>query len=136
MFKTELRYEKTDKRKHKLLEPLLYVTKFFPVHVKTGNDFLITIPRGFVTDGASIPRLVWTFVGGPFSGKYVKPAVAHDYLYAVHLYSRYKADLIFLEAMKSCGVSLIKRELMFLAVRVGGRKSYHIQDNDPENVGI
>jgi hypothetical protein len=27
-------------------------------------------PKGSVIDGASIPRVLWTVIGGPFEGKY------------------------------------------------------------------
>lgn len=41
------------------------------------NGFLITVPKGFITDGASIPKsLQWIY--DPF-GKYIKGAVIHDY---------------------------------------------------------
>jgi hypothetical protein len=32
-------------------------------------------PEGFVTDGASIPRVFWSIVGGPFEGPYRSAAV-------------------------------------------------------------
>lgn len=36
-------------------------------------------PAGYAIDGASIPKAVWSFVGGPFSGKYLAASVIHDY---------------------------------------------------------
>jgi hypothetical protein len=44
---------------------------------RTGQTF--TVPRGFVTDLASIPRVFW--VAFPPCGKYTPAAVVHDYLY-------------------------------------------------------
>lgn len=41
----------------------------------------ITVPYFFLSDGASIPRLLWTLVGSPWSGDYVQAAVVHDYLF-------------------------------------------------------
>src|ERR1035441_4686270 len=35
-------------------------------------------PKGLVTDGASIPQIAWTPVGGPFEGLYRLAAVVHD----------------------------------------------------------
>ena len=40
---------------------------------------VITVPAGFVTDLASIPRLVWSFY--PPDGPWVKAAIIHDFLY-------------------------------------------------------
>ena len=134
-FLSKLVYSKVGKVKHELTKPLLYTTKILPSSIKTAEEFLITVPVGFPTDGASIPRLVWTLVGSRFSGLHVEPAVIHDFLYAIHLYSRKKADLIFLEALKSCGVSLWKRQIIYRAVRIAGHWAYHRHDNDVENVG-
>ena len=45
------------------------------------DDQRITIPAGYVFNGASIPRLFWSIVGvaefGPMDG----PAAVHDYIY-------------------------------------------------------
>src|SRR3954451_307848 len=35
-------------------------------------------PKGYRTDGASIPWPLWSFVGSPFTGRYVKAAIIHD----------------------------------------------------------
>mgnify|MGYP001792979849 CR=1 FL=1 len=35
-------------------------------------------PASSVVDGASIPRSLWTFMGGPFEGKYRNASVLHD----------------------------------------------------------
>jgi hypothetical protein len=48
--------------------------------VKTSYG-IFNIPRGFIFDGASIPRIFWPFIGHPFNGKYIKSALVHDYLY-------------------------------------------------------
>lgn len=35
-------------------------------------------PQGSVINGASIPRALWTIVGGPFEGKYRNASIVHD----------------------------------------------------------
>src|SRR4051812_20668644 len=40
-----------------------------------------TAPAGSVIDGASIPRALWSFMGGPFEGKYRNASVLHDVAY-------------------------------------------------------
>lgn len=91
---------------------------------------LPTTGRLFLTDGASIPRLCWTLIGGPLTGLYQEAAVIHDWLYCVHMVSRKKADQIFLEAMKISGVNRVKRNLMYAAVRIGGSAAYHSHDHE------
>jgi len=38
-------------------------------------------PAGSQVDGASIPRSLWSFMGGPFEGKYRNASVLHDVAY-------------------------------------------------------
>ena len=38
-------------------------------------------PAGSVTDGASIPRYLWSLTGGPFEGQYRNASVLHDAAY-------------------------------------------------------
>lgn len=41
-------------------------------------DFMWTAPAGFIFDGATIPRALWTVFGDPFIGDYRRAAVIHD----------------------------------------------------------
>jgi hypothetical protein len=81
---------------------------------------MITLKKGFWTDGASIPRFAWRLVGHPFSMPVLPCALIHDALYAGELVERSKADMIFLELMKKAKVSRIKRNIIYVAVRLGG----------------
>jgi len=85
---------------------------------------IITVPRGFLTDGASIPK-VFHSIMGPF-GDYFEAAVIHDFLYSslAEGYTRKEADTIFLEAMFNAGVPWYRRNLIYSAVRLGGRRSW------------
>jgi len=78
----------------------------------------ITVPKGFVTDFASVPSLFWIIV--PPDGEYTAAAVVHDFLYCLQDRTRNEADNIFLEIMRELGVSAWKREVMWLAVRMFG----------------
>ncbi len=93
-----------------------------PFEYRVGSEDsneVIRIPKGFITDGASIPKIFWSIIGGPW-GKYGYAAVVHDYLYHTKKYTRKKSDQIFLEAMKVLGVSWWKRRIMYQAVRWAG----------------
>jgi hypothetical protein len=80
----------------------------------------ITVPVGFRTDGASVPRVFWNLFS-PF-GDYFGAAVVHDFLYSPHnrRFSRTECDALFLEAMFNLGVGWFTRGLIYRAVRLGG----------------
>jgi hypothetical protein len=101
-----------DGRNWELIEPFTY-------HV---GEERTTVPQGFITDFASIPRIFWNILAP--TGKHGKAAVIHDWLYRTHSCSRKKADNIFYEAMRVIGVSWWKRALMYRAVRWFGVKAY------------
>jgi len=83
-----------------------------------GSHDRIDVPAGFLTDFASVPRLLWTFF--PRWGRYGNAAVIHDFLYWERSRGKWESDKIFLEAMEVLKVSWFTRHLMFLAVVVGG----------------
>src|SRR5207249_1889019 len=62
-------------------------------------------PAGSVVDGASIPRVLWSFMGGPFDGKYRNASVLHDVAYDQKTRPWKEADRMFYNAMRCSGVS-------------------------------
>jgi len=82
----------------------------------------VTIPRGFVTDFASVPRVIWPLL--PKWGKYGLPSVLHDFLYArggTEL-DRKLADDAMLEAMEDMKESNLRAIIVHRALRrFGGR---------------
>jgi hypothetical protein len=77
---------------------------------------------GFSTDGASIPRALWTIVGSPFTGKYIGAAVIHDVGCDTHKYSWQITHRMFYTAMLELGVSETYAKLLYWGVRLGGPK--------------
>jgi len=77
---------------------------------------VITVPAGFVTDFASVPRGLWNIV--PRWGRHGEAAVLHDYLYDIGVYTRKECDKIFLVAMKECRAK--KARIIWAGVRMGG----------------
>jgi hypothetical protein len=75
----------------------------------------VNAPRGFVTDLASIPRILW--VAFRPEGAYAYAAVVHDYLYWVQDRPREEADEIFKTAMEDSEVGWVIKEAVYLAVR-------------------
>lgn len=101
-----------------------YTLKEFTYYVGSeDSDDFIVVPKGFVTDGASIPKWCWPIVGHPFA-EFRQAAVLHDYLYRNHIRTKKQADKIFLEAMEVLGVDEWKRNVMYWAVCIGGTKSW------------
>ena len=84
---------------------------------------LITVPNGFLTDFASVPRLPVVFwLTGDTAHR---AAVIHDWLYKTGLKPRDIADRVLLEAMKVARMPLWRRQSMYLAVRLFGARNYH-----------
>jgi hypothetical protein len=103
-----------------VLDPFYYDTD-----VPCAGGQRIVCEKGFLSDFASIPRVLWTIVGAPAEGKYRKISVVHDKLYRTSgLATRPQADAVFLEGMKFCEVGWIKRHVIYAGVRVGGSRAY------------
>lgn len=63
------------------------------------SKYVIVVRAGFVTDGASVPRMAWFLAGHPMESPRVLAALAHDWLYASHACSRAEADEIYREIL-------------------------------------
>ena len=80
------------------------------------------VPRGFITDGASVPRILWPLF--PHDGASFASALIHDWDYQHSQSTRKNVDLAFLDNMKECGLAWIHRRLIFRGVRLGGRRTW------------
>jgi hypothetical protein len=89
----------------------------------------IIVPRGFITDLASIPKLFRGLLD--VNDSHRKAAVLHDFLYCLQGFTRKQCDDMFLEAMTSIGVPRYKRHLMYVAVRAGGWLIWNKRANTP-----
>ncbi len=78
----------------------------------------IVVPRGFVTDFASVPRIFWTFF--PKHGEYTRAAIVHDFLYWQQQCTREQADELFDIVMADSDVDTTSRYTIYAAVRVWG----------------
>ena len=82
------------------------------------------VPKGFVTDFASVPRSFW--VAFPPCDIYTPAAVVHDYLYWMQFpeCDQECADSFLNSAMESADVPSWKRVPIYMAVRVAGRSAW------------
>ena len=113
-FLTELECREVDDARWELLSELKYWSQ------KIGR--VIVVPKGFVTDFASVPRVPIAYMA--FGDRAHREAVIHDYLYQTNTVPKRTADLVFLEAMKARGKKTWIRLAMYLGVVLGGRSSY------------
>lgn len=105
-----------------------------------GETWQLTIPDRYRCDGASIPRLLWTFSDLTPDGLIRPAALVHDFLYEFRgklplaslkrynketktfnfhhrTFSRKDADNIFKAIMRKAGVSETSRDMAYRAVR-------------------
>ena len=78
-------------------------------------------PAGSVVDGASIPRSLWSLMGGPFEGKYRNASVLHDVSYDQHTKPWQECDRMFYNAARCSGVSAVEAGTMYYALHKFGR---------------
>lgn len=89
------------------------------------NGYCITVPKGFLTDLASVPLPFRMFF--PKDGEYTPAAVIHDFLYSklnTTGINRELADKIFLFIMQELRVAKYKRKAMYKAVRIFGELAW------------
>jgi len=106
-----------------------------------GFNRKIIVPKGFVFDLASVPRIFWTPTGiSPDRLRWTSPLI-HDFLYEhkgklpagsyfwqpnagwkedTTVWTRKNADRIFCRLMREDGISRFKRRMAYRAVRLGG----------------
>lgn len=86
----------------------------------------VVVPRGYKTNGADIPRLLWRLFP-PNAPEYMPAVLVHDYLCDLadeetdkkqRREEFLKADMAFREALVRCGVGSLKTNLFYRAVRL------------------
>lgn len=91
-------------------------------------SYELTIPAGYIWDGATIPRIGWTIVGLTPFGIHDEATLIHDYLYEFegefdeikpHI-SRKFVDDMFLTKLAALGYKRWQLVVINFFVRVGG----------------
>lgn len=99
------------------------------VHGLATPDMGWWIRAGFVFDGASVPRWLWSLSGFTPDGLHRAAVLIHDYLYArcgqtddpyVRPYSRRGADRLMRKIMIASGVPRRRAYLAYIAARLFG----------------
>ncbi|WP_178860857.1 DUF1353 domain-containing protein [Thiomicrorhabdus cannonii] len=76
-----------------------------------------TVPAGFISDGATVPRILWPIF--PPIGRYLKATLVHDY-YLQQGIDRKTADHHFKHCLIALDVEPWRVHAMYYAVRVYG----------------
>lgn len=77
----------------------------------------VSIPQGFMFNGADIPRLAWTILGlHPMHHGVVNAACLHDYL-IVKNHAGHDRDKLFYKQLVEDGIPKWKAKLMYFTVR-------------------
>jgi len=90
------------------------------VQVTLSNGDLLFIPKGYITDFATVPRLCWGIVAT--IGNHNLATLIHDYLLTDSSYDRSFIDNEMLYWLKLSGVRRFKGILMYYAVRANSYK--------------
>ncbi|MBN3003455.1 DUF1353 domain-containing protein [Chromobacterium alkanivorans] len=96
-----------DSRRMRLTQPFGYVDK---------DNQSWPVPVGAIVDGASIPQILWSLIGGPLDGLYRQASIIHDYYCDVRTRPWQAVHRVFYEAMLCSGVFEPKAKIMYYAV--------------------
>ena len=81
-----------------------------------------TIPKGFKSDGGSIPRLLWWF-SHP-AAEFFEASILHDYFYEHAIENKPYADNAFHQIGLHYGAKPPKAKVAYFAVKLLGRGKY------------
>ena len=85
------------------------------------DGMMFTVPAGFKTDGASIPRFLWRLCGHPLETRRFPIAVLHDWLYEVDQgLTRQQVDEIYRDGLVSLGYGKWTANTEYYAIRLFG----------------
>ena len=106
------------------------ISKDWHVTVRGNKE---TLPRGFITDGASIPRILWRVCGHPMTTKRIIPAIVHDAIYdgTIFSYTRKEADEIFRDGIIEAGWPKWKAHIEYAALRLFGFSHWRLKTSTP-----
>ncbi|KQP17035.1 endonuclease [Pseudorhodoferax sp. Leaf265] len=110
-----------DGRTVKLMAALTYVAA-------SGERWPVDVD--VVVNGASIPRVFWSLIGGPFEGRYRDASIVHDRYCDLRSRAWQATHRMFYEAMRCSGVGRAKAKLMYYAVYRFGPRWSVVQEVD------
>lgn len=105
----------------------------------------VRVAVGFVTDFASIPRLLW-WIWPPSQGPYLAAALVHDCLYKTgyvlnrhtghkRRITRDEADDVIKEVMEVCRTPFLTKRCIYRGVRLGGWVAWNKHRKEDADAG-
>ena len=91
--KVEIYTTAEDGKVIRLLEPLIITVK--------GKEY--EVPTGYMSNGCSTPRCLWSLLSPAIDNRTIKSAIGHDWLYEEHVCTRKEADDWFYDDLVACG---------------------------------
>jgi hypothetical protein len=82
------------------------------------------VPKGLVSDGASIPRGLWNLIGAPIGGPYFFAGLVHDARYRLGDCTKEQADMLLWDAALCGGTSEADALAIAEGVAVGGQPAW------------
>lgn len=93
----------------------------------------VTLRAGFCTDGASVPRELWSIAGSPWAMPRLLAAIVHDALYQMRWKCRWLCDRIYRALSLQAGVPRETVDIEYAAIRAAGWKNwYAVTEEDRE----
>ena len=92
------------------------------------------IPKGFIWDGASIPKGFRWLIGKPFSKEFSEASLIHDWNYTTHKFSRLEADELLYEYLIHNKTPKWKAQIMLSAVRQFGSAAWRNTMEDLDDI--
>ena len=96
------------------------------------NGLAWWVPQGTVVDGASIPQIFWSIIGGPWDGPYRNASVIHDWYCSTRSHPWQDVHRMFYEAMLANCTSRLKAVAMYAAVWARGPRWRHAVQSNTE----
>ena len=105
------------------------------------DGVVYTVPAGFVTDGATIPRWLWPMFGTPTDIPRLYVALLHDYLYTIGPTMdpnprgpmRKQADQIYRDFNIQLGEPKVRTNVEYRFIRWFGGKHWVVEDEREHN---
>lgn len=94
----------------------------------------VWIPAGFSWNGASIPKLLWSIMGGRYEPETAQASLEHDWFYLFHGVSRAQADQHFLDRCLEMGEPRFKAKAMYAALRLFGGSHWNSSEEDKKQI--
>jgi hypothetical protein len=106
-------------------DPIYFLLKPITWKPNPGQEAFqaVSVPVGFVTDFASIPRMFWSALRP--DGKYTYPAIVHDFLYWTQTRPREEADTIFKFGMEDFDIETMTSTAIYYAVYRFGSNAWN-----------